>query len=211
MIRSSLAILLTLALSLAALGACQSKQRHAQLEPGERDLAKATQLVRQADNLRQEKKYADAVERYKEALVAYDELPNAWHNMGICLVELNDYFAAQQAYIRASELSPRDPRIPEAIALLYQDRLQDDVAMEYFLRSLDLNPNYLPSIRGVVKSARHLGRSDERTRDIIRRGLLLEHDSEWIKRMQTERIRVEQDLAAMGNSGNPSFGSGTAR
>lgn len=206
--RATLSLILSASLALAA---CQGSPRASRPEPGERDLGKATQLVKEGDSLRRRKKHADAADRYKEALVAYEEFPSAWNNLGVCLTELNDYFAAQQAFIRAAELDPYDPRPYENVGLLYQNRLQDELASDYFLKSLDRAPNHLPSIRGAVKSASRLGRSDERTRDIIKRGLLLENDPEWLRIMQTQRIRVEQDLAQTGRSGAPSFSSGMGR
>lgn len=189
MIRSFLLALVLLAAS------CAQHPRGMQPPQPERDLAKATQLLAQADALRNDGKHPAAIEKYKQALLLRDDLPSAWNNVGVCLMAQNNYFEAQQAFIRAAELSPHDPRPYENVGLLYQNRFQDELALEYFQKSIDRAPNYLPAIRGAVKSASRLGRSDERLRDVVRRGLLLEKDPDWLRIMEHQRIRVEQDLA----------------
>ena len=178
----------------APLAGCQ-RNRDFNLNPASSaSLQEALKLATEGEALRKDAKFAKAAEKYKQSIAIKPDIGAVWVNYGACLSELGDYMPARDAYIRAAELLPSDPRPYENLGLLYHDRGYDVKALEYYELSLAKDPHWLSSLRGAIISAKNLRVASEKGQQFINDGIMLEKDPQFLRVMQNERFRVEAKL-----------------
>tara|TARA_R110002096_G_scaffold173781_2_gene347991 strand:- start:152695 stop:153348 length:654 start_codon:yes stop_codon:yes gene_type:complete len=158
----------------------------------QRSRAKALELFREASKLHEAGEEAKALTKYRESIDADNTLFAAWNNMGQLLMQQQNYADAVAAYKIASDLQTTDPRPDYNIGLAYQTIGWADESYEHFQRSIDRDPNYLPSLRGAVRSAEMLGIGDQQVLEYIRNGQLRETVTEWRTYFDRQRFRVEK-------------------
>lgn len=154
------------------------------------DAARERGNTEQADKLSRE-----AVERYRGALAVYAEMPEVWNNMGVQLMQLQDYLAASEAFTFAMQQSPTDPRPCENLAIVYDRTGWSEESLKYFDMALDRSPNYLPALRGAIKAAHLLGEADQNRLDQVRRALMLETDPGLREFFEREQLRISGRMA----------------
>ncbi len=191
--RTSIAVACALALA-----ACRASPTRPE-DNLEANRARCIQLAAEGDRLLAAGKVVPAAEKFKEAIRASEDYGPAWNNLGKALMRDQNFYDAQQAFARAAELLPRDPRPCENLGVLYVVRDIPGEALKHFEESLARDPNYLPSIRGLVRASQFCERNDqasnEKIRDHIRRALMLETDAKWREFFQRQLVRVETDIA----------------
>ena len=143
---------------------------------------------------------------YRRAVAYYAEYAPAWNNLGVALMDQQRYLEASEAFQRAADLAPMDPRPLYNHGLLFFRRAYPREALPYFLEALGRDPHYLPALRGAIQSEVRLREYSQATLDRIQSALLLETDPAWQRFFELQRIRLEADLAAdrkhrPGNSG----------
>lgn len=192
------------AVLLASLGAAgcsssNSRDRSAQQDLSQvgtqRSRAKAIELFRQASQLHEEEEYDKALIKYRESIEQDNTLFAAWNNMGQLMMQQKNYADAVAAYKIASDLQINDPRPDYNIGLAYQTIGWGKESYTHFQRSLDRDANYLPALRGAVRSAEMLGVGDQRVLDFIQNGQLRETDDQWREYFDRQRFRVEKLIA----------------
>ena len=97
-----------------------------------------------------------------------------------------------QAAKIAADLQMDDPRPDYNIGLAYQTIGWGDESYEHFQRSLDRDSNYLPSLRGIVRSAEMMGIGNQQVIEHIRNGQLRETNDQWREYFDRQRFRVEK-------------------
>lgn len=132
-----------------------------------------------------------AMRMYTEAVSIYRQLPAAWNNLGVLLMEDGQYLQAAEAFASAADLSPSDPRPLYNIGLLWDSRGYLRDARTYYVRSLDRDSSYLPALRGAIRADTLLNEGSDRTLSWLERGLMLETEPEWQKWMRLQKIRIE--------------------
>lgn len=158
----------------------------------QRSRVKALELFREASKLHEEGESVKALAKYRESIDVDNTLFAAWNNMGQLLMQQKNYADAVAAYKIASDLQTTDPRPDYNIGLAYQTIGWADESYEHFQRSIDRDPNYLPSLRGAVRSAEMLGIGDQQVLEYIRNGQLRETQAEWRAYFDRQRFRVEK-------------------
>lgn len=158
------------------------------------DIAAAMKLKDQGDELYKEGEHLKAIEKYKEAIRKNSSYGEAWNNLGLALVRDNNRYDAQQAYVRAGELMPLDPTPMDNIGVLYMEANLPEDALRYFEMALERRPQYLPSLRGAVRAAQLIDRSEEADLAHIKMGLRIETDATWRTMFQRQLARVQADL-----------------
>jgi tetratricopeptide (TPR) repeat protein len=158
------------------------------------NMAQAMKLKDQGDALLKEGKHLKAIEQYKEAIRKHNAYGEAWNNLGLALLGDNNRYDAQQAYIRAGELMPLDPTPMDNLGVLYMEANLPEDAIKYYEQALERRPQYLPSLRGAVRAAQLIGRSEEADLTRIKMGLRLEVDPTWRTMFQRQLARVQADL-----------------
>lgn len=157
-------------------------------------LGEAQRLATEA--LKQQKlgKTDKAIELYQESLQHSQDLPLVWNNLGMLLMEKGDYMDAAEAFNSAASLRPDDPRPYYNVGIVYQKANWQTEALEYFVRSLERDPRYLPSLRAAVAVGQIKVLTDEPALKRVRTALLLETDPTWRKIEETEQLRIENEL-----------------
>jgi tetratricopeptide (TPR) repeat protein len=155
----------------------------------------AKQLAAQAQREVKAGNTDKAIELYQKSLERSHDLFYVWNDLGVLLMERENYGDAAEMFKSAAALAPGDPRPYYNLGLIYQNAIYDEKALEYYVMSLERDGKYLPSIRGAIVSAKRLDIADEAALQRVRAGLLNETDPAWRKIMQTEALRIEGILS----------------
>lgn len=108
-------------------------------------MRRALFMAKRAEALAAAGNYAEAVERYRDALNIWPYLTQVWGEMGKLYLALKDYPKAQIALERAAEADPGNPEVLNdlGVSYLYQNRI--DQARDIFETVTDLNPRFGPA------------------------------------------------------------------
>lgn len=156
-----------------------------------KDLVKGYALAAQAFRTENPIK---ALLKYQQAVNTYRELPAAWNNLGVLLMDENRYIQAQEAFHQASILSPGDPRPLYNLGLLYDRRGYIHEARAYYDKSLRRDDSHLPSLRAAIRADSILRKGSEQTLEWLERALMLEQNKKWSDWMLLQRVRIENNL-----------------
>lgn len=156
--------------------------------------ARANEARRKDNTETADKLSRQAVEQYREALLLSSEMPDAWNNMGVQLMEMGDYLAASEAFTFAIQQSPTDPRPCENMGIVYDRTGWPQEAIKYFDMALERSPNYLPALRGAIKCAHQLGEANEVRLAQVRRALMIETEPGNREFFEREVLRISGRL-----------------
>jgi tetratricopeptide (TPR) repeat protein len=156
----------------------------------------AVDLTKQGQRSEKAGKTDQAIIYYRRAIDTYRDIPVAWNNLGVLLMERNDNMPAADAFATAAELSPRDPRPYYNLGHMWDKMGYPTDAKKYYDQALKRDENHLPSLRAVILLDSVNGSGDEITQQRIRRAMLSEKDPKWIERYQRESIRLRETIAA---------------
>lgn len=187
---------------LLLLAACTTRTATRPTQP-ERNARNAVELAARAEKAQRNGQWAESVTLNRAALEANPAMGGAWNNLGVGLMQTNDNLEAANALQRAAELMPTDPKPFENLALLHMNMGWHDDALRLYDLSLERSPYWLPSLRGSVLAAKNLNRSTDDGLDRIKRALLIEKDASWRRLLETEQVRVSQDLAETHRAKTP--------
>jgi tetratricopeptide (TPR) repeat protein len=131
---------------------------------------------------------------YTSAVRQYAEFGAAWNNLGVALMEQERFVEASEAFDRAAELSPDDPRPPNNRGQRLHKRGYIREAQPHFEESLQRDPAYLNALRSIISSHVRLRETDRRTLELVGRALMLEVDPDWRDFFTRQRLRIEAEL-----------------
>lgn len=195
-----LAAALLAGLLLAPLGACTTSgsrpgQRINEIDPGiaykNRQRSEAREHYQRATELANKGKDEEALEAYRTALELDDQHYASWNNMGQLLMEQNNYADAVAAFQIAAGIEPTDPRPVYNTGLAYQRVGWAADAYASYEKALARDPNYIPAMRGLVRSAEMLGSGSTELLDIIKQAQLRERDEQWRDYFRQQHARVQ--------------------
>lgn len=132
-----------------------------------------------------------AAELYKSAVREYREFPSAWTNLGVLMMNDQQYMQAAEAFSTAAELDATDPRPLYNLGLLYDRRGYLREARGYYEKALDRDDNFLPALRGVIRADSLLSEGTAQTLRWLERALMLERDRKWQEWMRLQKARIE--------------------
>jgi tetratricopeptide (TPR) repeat protein len=208
-IRSAALSLLLLA-GLASLSACEAPTKESRQPlppsaavPQTERITKAHQEAKRAARATTPEKQE---EYYRRAVAYYAEYAPAWNNLGVALMDQQRYLEAAEAFQRAADLAPSDPRPLYNHGLLFFRRAYPREALPYFLEALDRDPHYLPALRAAIQSEVRQRDVSQATLDRIQSALLLETDPGWQRFFELQRIRIEADLESQKKRQAPGTG-----
>ena len=139
----------------------------------------------------------EALAEYRRALELNEKLYAAWNNMGQLLLMQGNYSDAVAAYQIASGLEPTDPRPEYNIGLAYQKVGWAQDSYTHFENALDRDPNFIPALHGIIRSAEMLGMGDPKIMGYIKNAQLQETSDQWREYLSTQYFRVQ---AAIDNA-----------
>jgi Tfp pilus assembly protein PilF len=160
-----------------------------------RQRAEAKEHYARATELAADGKDEEALAEYRRALELDDKLYAAWNNMGQLLMKQKNYADAVAAFQIAANIEPTDPRPNYNIGLAYQRVGWATDAYKSYQQSLSRDPNYIPAMRGLARSAEMLGTGDRALLEIIKQAQLREQDEQWRDYFRAQYQRVETLIA----------------
>lgn len=183
------------------LGACQRTRSISLLPQGliESETRRLVQAQRMAAEAYQTKDDDDAMRKYTEAVRQYPQLPVAWNNLGVLLMNRDRSMEASSAFATAAELAPSDPRPVYNRALLFDRKGFVREARDFYVQAIQRDPQYLPALRGAIRADVLRNESSIQTLEWIDRALLLEQEPKWLDwlRLQKVRIQSQPDIRAL--------------
>jgi tetratricopeptide (TPR) repeat protein len=132
-----------------------------------------------------------AEELYLEAVRTFSQYPAVWNNLGVLLMEQDRYNEAAEAFARAAELAPDDPRPVYNEGLLYFNRRYPHRALPLFEKALQRDPNHLDALRASIQTQVLIREVDEGTLELIARAMMLDPDERWRRFYEENRSKIE--------------------
>jgi len=182
------AVLLVL---IAAAGCAARKNEVVFVDPGPARLIEAKRLAEQAERAQKAGRTDEAIELYRQSLEQSQDLFHVWNNLGMLLLQKDNYLDAAEAFHAAANLAPKDPRPMYNVGVVYQRRAHDRQALDFFVKALERDPRYLPALRGAVATGKSLMLTDEAALLRVRTAVMLESDPQWRRLMEMEQFRLE--------------------
>lgn len=158
--------------------------------------AEAMRLLAEAQKAQNASKLTEAQDLYVEALKLEPSAGAGWNNLGLVFMKQGKALEAAEAFKQAADRLPADPRPYENLGLLYGERSHAEDSLKYYMMSLERDPNWLPSLRGMSLQTRKLGRADHTILDALDRAVMLENDAGWKPVIERERMRVRAQVEA---------------
>lgn len=162
--------------------------------------AEAMRLLAEAQKAQDAGKLTEAQDLYVEALKLEPSAGAGWNNLGLVFMKQGKALEAAEAFKQAADRLPGDPRPYENLGLLYGERSHAEDSLKYYVLSLERDPNWLPSLRGMSLQTRKLGRADHTILDALDRAVMLENDAGWKPVIERERMRVRAMVDAREKS-----------
>jgi len=156
-------------------------------------IATAQQLALKAQKTKDD---AKAIELYSQAVKIYSDLPAAWNNMGVLLLNNGRLMEAAEAFGAATERTPNDPRPFYNLGLTWDRAGYLETALEHYSKALSLDDRYLPALRGAIKTESRLGQSSPILVERIRVALFVEMDPQWREYFELQRSWAEAEVRA---------------
>lgn len=180
-------------------GGCQrsSRSQPELADPAAR-ISEARTLSLQAQEAEDDGKIDKAIELYQRSVRAYGDFPAAWNNLGVLLMKQGDTMGAYEAFSRAAELAPSDPRPAAAMGMIWQRLGYSDDALKAYEQALERDPSYQPALREAVLLAVQLDRITPTTAERARRAVMQEREARWLTELQRQALVIEQRLAMSG-------------
>jgi tetratricopeptide (TPR) repeat protein len=163
--------------------------------PAAQQIDRAARLSREAQRLELAGDDDGAINKYREALTEYNEVPAAWNNLGRLLMKQGQNLQAAEAFKTASELSPTDPRPMHNLGALWESLGYYDDATRWYNEALKRDADYLPALRRFLLVQELRQTPDETTPERLKKALLMETDPWWINRFKRFHQRSEETRA----------------
>jgi len=180
-------------------GASAPPEIEPSLANAQRRREKSIEHYNTASQLHLDGKPDEALAEYRTALELNDKLYAAWNNMGQLLMDQGNYADAVSAFQIASKMEPTDPRPEYNIGLTYQKVGWAQDSYLHFEQAIGRDPNYMPALRGLIRSAEMLGMGDQKILEHIRNAQLRETDEQWRAYLSTQFYRVQAYLTNQGS------------
>jgi tetratricopeptide (TPR) repeat protein len=147
-------------------------------------MGKAKTLHREGLRLSyRERKYADAIVLYDQAIEIDPTLAYVWHDRGVCYRELGNNAEALRNFERAVKLAPEDEEyvfslaeIFKRIGLLHQRRESLESAIKILNHIVDVNPNHADAWNSLGICVKELGKEKlsvqyfDKSRELMKTG-----------------------------------------
>jgi serine/threonine protein kinase len=115
----------------------------------------------EGDELRQQQRYALALQAYEEALRMDPENVYAWNGKGTTLYNQGNYKKAFEAYQRATEIDPENAVIWVSAGLVLNRLQRYQQSLVHFERALTIDPQYVAAWNGKADAQMDLNMPEE--------------------------------------------------
>lgn len=205
--RAALAGALTIFLACGALPGCASTPRNKasdQLTEGLDRERLAMEIAERADRARVAGKTEEAIGLYRESLDYSSRYPDVWNNLGLLMLEQNEFGKAINAFVQAGIIDPTDPRPPTNAGIASSRAGWEENAMRFYHEALKIQESYVPALRGAIRSADLLGTAQYEDLERVKRAMLSDTDPVWRDYFKRQRFLIESRLRAADDRRQPS-------
>lgn len=206
---ATLAISLALALTAAAMSACNSNRapRASSKIPTQEERAAVIRdshsIAMQAQRAEQRGDIARAIDLYRRAVDTNPNFSQAWNNLGRLLLDVERPIDAAIAFRAAADADPSGPEPYFNLGVLWERQGYLDDAVRFYNESLQRNARYLPALRRILILDMRFDLDDARTPDRLRMAMLLDNNPEYRalyeRHQQTLRTRRNAPMLGQGS------------
>jgi len=105
---------------------------------------------------------AESLEILTKVLVANEDIPLAWNNRGVALMQLGAYFDAILNFDRAIALAPQEPSYyNNKGAALFDSEISTEKAIEAYKKAIEIDPNLPETLMNLGRTSKWSGRLKE--------------------------------------------------
>lgn len=191
--------LLLLCLAGSLLASCAGRQtqpsgeviRHDEIAARERE---GYDLARQASVAQASGNDEKALELYRQAVGVWPEIPSAWNNMGLILMDQSNFMDAVEAFKTAARQNPTDPRPLINVGVAYDRTGWAEEALAAYSQALERAPLDRDALLGAITANHRLLGADRKSLDRTRTALMIERDGATRAWLERERFRIESRL-----------------
>lgn len=148
------------------------------------------ELARQAGAAERAGNSERALELYSQAVGVWPEIPSAWNNMGLILMERGNYMEAVEAFKTAARQNPTDPRPLVNVGVAYDRTGWAEDALAAYLQALERRPTDRDALLGAITANHRLLGADRPSLERTRTALLMEQDPAVRQWLERERMRI---------------------
>lgn len=154
----------------------------------------ASDLAEKADRARVSGNTEDAIGFYRESLDYSSRYPDVWNNLGLLLLEQEQFGKAVNAFSQAGTLDPTDPRPPTNAGIASSRAGWEENAMRYYHEALNIQESYIPALRGAIRSADLLATAQYEDLERVKIAMLAETNPQWREYFKRQRFLIESRL-----------------
>ena len=188
-----------LAAGLLALAACSCASQPT--DPGvalDQKRSEAARIASRGKQAQQAGRLREAVDLYLQSLDTFDQLPGVRTNLGVALMDSGDILKGSDMFKEEVQLFPATAQgALTNLGIIYKDARQFVTARDYFFRALELTPNDPLALRGAVESCMATDYDEEKTLDLVLRGLMVERDPKELKNTRKVFDDYAQNMKAV--------------
>jgi len=151
-------------------------------------------LARQASAAQADGNDDRALELYQQAVGVWPEIPSAWNNMGLILMDRSNYMDAVEAFKTAARQNPTDPRPIINVGVAYDRTGWAEEALVAYVQALDRAPLERDALLGAITANHRLLRADRKSLERTRTALMIETDPATRAWLERERFRIESRI-----------------
>lgn len=135
-----------------------------------------------------------ALELYQRAVGVWPEIPSAWNNMGLIMMDRSNYMGAVEAFKTAARQNPTDPRPLINVGVAYDRTGWAEEARAAYVQALERAPLERDALLGAITANHRLLGADRKSLERTRTALMIEQDPATRAWLERERFRIESRL-----------------
>ncbi|MCG8451138.1 MAG: tetratricopeptide repeat protein [Pirellulales bacterium] len=174
-----LSIQLTFLLFTFIVGGCASSQDQMMIVRADRNLVKATKLMKKGVDLMEKEKYGQAISTFEAAVAADVFSGQARNNLGVALFSQGRLYDAAQQFEHAARLMPDQHEPHHNLALVLEAVGRYDESVDAMQSALDLAPRNLEIMGGLARVKHRRGDRDQQLRNLLTKLRFADTDSRW--------------------------------
>ena len=147
--------------------------------------------------LQQRRALEDAFAHYKAAVQLRPDKVECWQQFGLCLMDLNQFDAAEIAYKKAIELQPKNPQLHMLLAVAHYERHDPPAAIGACDRALELDPDLARAHNEKGKQHQSLGEVEAAQACFRRAAELDPRNVDYQYRLAAMALSEEEDNALL--------------
>ena len=128
--------------------------------------------------------------KFQQAVQADLYYAPAHNNLGLVLMQMEDYYEAAWEFQCAAKMMPHAPEPRTNLGLLYENLGRLDPAMAAYEASLEIDPANIVAMRHTSRVYVKTGRNDDKLKDALEKMLSIPDSGQWDYWARGQLIRL---------------------